>query len=134
MGYHAHGQVYGDVRSPTQCDWQGPKVHTKLNSDVSAEMRWLAQVSDHRSHHLHHHTAEMWRILNQIGYDSNARIPALRRSESEVASAIAHKFRHSNTAQYQAAMALAHAPIAAPQSTGHLVARPLASCNLSCGF
>ena len=62
-----------------------------------------------------------------MGYDLNARIPALRRSESEIASAIAHKLRHSNTAQYQAAMASAHAAIAALQSTGHLVTRPLAT-------
>ena len=103
----------------------GPKLHTKLNADVSAEMRWLAQVCGHRSHHLHHHTAEMWRILNQVGYDSNARIPALRRSESEVALAIANKLRHSNASQYQAAMASAHAAIAALQSTGHLVTCPL---------
>ena len=104
---------------------QGPKLHTKLNADVSAELRWLAQVCGHRSHHLHHHTAEMWRILNQVGYDSNARIPALRRSESEVALAIANKLRHSNASQYQAAMASAHAAIAALQSTGHLVTCPL---------
>ena len=32
--------------------WQGPKLHTKLNADVSAEMRWLAKVCGHRSHHL----------------------------------------------------------------------------------
>ena len=120
---HQHSAIAHGVFVPRP----GPKVHTKLNADVSAEMRWLAQISGHRSHHLHQHTAEMWRILNQIGYDSNARIPALRRSESEVASAIAHKLRHSNAAQHQAAMTMAHASIAALQSTGHLVARPLAT-------
>ena len=109
MSDHQHSAIAHGVFVPRQ----GPKLHTKLNADVSAEMRWLAQISGHRSHHLHHDTAEMWRILNQVGYDSNARIPALRRSESEVALAIAHKLRHSKTAKYHATTASAHAAIAA---------------------
>ena len=101
----------------------GPKHHTHLNSDTSVELGWLATVYGQPSHHHHRGTSDMWRQLNQESYDPNARIPALRRSEQEVASAIdsigKQKGAH-NTAH-------AHAAIAALQSTGHLVTKPLDS-------
>ena len=67
----------------------GPVHHTLLNSDTSMELGWLAAVHGQPSHHHHHGTSYMWHRLNLESYDPNARIPALRRSEQEVTSAIA---------------------------------------------
>ena len=96
----------------------GRKPRTRLNNGISVQLGWLDQVSGHASPHHHAELSHMWQVLAQQGYDPNARVPAMCRAESEIATAIGHHVPKG--APRESATERALAAVAALQSTGHL--------------
>ena len=100
---------------------EGGKHRTHINADISSELGWLAQVSDHSSPHHHNDLADMWRALHTQGYGPNSRLPAMVKAPTEVQAAIELRMHHCHGDQRPTQRLKLLAATAALQSTGHLI-------------
>ena len=109
---------------------EGGEHRTHINSDISSELGWLAQVSGHSSPHHHNDLADMWRALHTQGYDPNSRLPAMVKAPTEVQAAIELRMHHCHGDQRPTQRLKLLAATATLQSTGHLVTQPLPSYSV----